>query len=110
MIQNRKNNENEVLKAQAEELMAQNKQLQEVVNNIVPTLKENEQYKTMFAQLQNEYSNYIKMAAQALREKDKKLADTKGQLDALLGGYLYPQNTTAQEADVNIPPVEGETK
>lgn len=110
MIQNRKNNENEVLKAQAEELMAQNKQLQEVVNNIVPTLKENEQYKTMFAQLQNEYSNYIKMAAQALREKDKKLADTKGQLDALLGGYLYPQNTTAQEADVNIPPDKGETK
>jgi hypothetical protein len=109
LIQNRKNNEYEVLLAQTQELLAQNKKLQEVVNNIVPTLKENEQYKTMFAQLQNEYSNYIKMAAQTMQLKDKELAETRGQLDALMSGYLYPQNTPAQ-ADANTPPVKGETK
>ena len=102
-----------MLLAKSQELLAQNKQLQEVVNNIVPTLKENEQYKTMFAQLQSEYSNYIQMAAQTLQAKDKELAETRGQLDALMSGYLYPSTTNAtaeSSADVNIPPDKGETK
>lgn len=109
LIQRRREDEFEKLLAQAQALVEQNKKLQEVVNNIVPTLKENEQYKVMFAQLQNEYSNYIKMAAQNMQLKDKELAETRGQLDALMSGYLYPQNTPAQ-ADANTPPVEGENK
>lgn len=110
LIENRRNNEYEQLLVKAQALEEQNKNLQEVVNNIVPTLKENEQYKVMFAQLQNEYANHIQMAAQALQVKDEAIAKIKGQIEAFVGQHLKQTDTTVekQTAEVNTPPVEGE--